>query len=156
MDGFAYAAESLVGRYVGAKDVIMLRKTIKRLFYWGVSIALSFTLIYIVFGKYLIPLLTNNLQIIEFTNANIFLIYLLPIVSFAAFLWDGIYVGATASVAMRNSMVIATLILFYPLYYLFLHQYQNIGLWIAFLIFLASRGILLKIFSKRYIYKSLI
>ncbi len=153
MDGFAYAAESLVGKYVGANDKLKLHSTIKLLFKWGFGIALAFTIIYLCFGRMLITLLTNDISIIQFTNTNIYLIYLLPIVTFAAFLWDGIYVGATASVAMRNSMLIATLILFFPLYYLVLHQYNNTGLWIAFLLFLASRGILLQVFSRKYIYK---
>ena len=155
MDGFAYAAESLVGKYVGANDKKMLNNTIKLLFKWGFGIAMTFSLIYFSFGKLLIPLFTNNIAIIEFTNHNIYLIYLLPVVSFAAFLWDGIYVGATASIAMRNSMIVSTLILFFPAYFLLLKQYNNTGLWIAFLIFLASRGVLLQAFSKRYIYSTI-
>ncbi len=154
MDGFAYAAESLVGKYIGARDENLLRTTIKRLFLWGIGIALAFTFIYITSGKYLIPLLTNNTLIISYTQDYIYLIYLLPLVTFAAFLWDGIYVGATASVAMRNSMLVSTLVLFFPLYYFAFHQLGNLGLWIAFLIFLFSRGILLQLFSKKYIYSS--
>ena len=156
MDGFAYASESLVGKYIGANDRLLLGKTIKQLFKWGIGIAIVFTFIYFFFGRYLVLLLTNNATVIQYTNNNLYLIYLLPLLTFAAFLWDGIYVGATASVAMRNSMIIASLVIFYPVYFLFLHQYQNIGLWISFLIFLASRGVLLQIFSKRYIFKSIV
>ncbi len=152
MDGFAYAAESLAGKYVGAGDKTMLKKTIKRLFLWGGIIAAVFTLMFILFGKMILPLLTNNQETIIIANKYLYWVYLLPLTTFAAFLWDGIYVGSTASVAMRNSMIISVIVLFFPLYFFVFSKMGNNGLWIAFLIFLTSRGLILQLQSKKHIY----
>lgn len=156
MDGFAYAAESLIGKYYGANDNTMVKNTIKKLFIWGGSICLIFTILFIFAGKSLLPVLTNNVSTLENANKYFYWVYLLPIASFAAFLWDGIYIGCTASVAMRNSMIVSVLILFFPLYFFVFKGFGNDGLWFSFLIFLASRGILLYLFSRKYIlnYKS--
>ncbi|MCX6232543.1 MAG: MATE family efflux transporter [Bacteroidetes bacterium] len=152
MDGFAYAAESLVGKYYGANDKLMLEKTVKKLFVWGGGICLSFTLIYFLFGKMLLPLLTNNKETILIANTYFYWVYLIPLVTFSAFLWDGIYVGCTASAAMRNAMIISTIVLFFPLYFFVLKGWGNNGLWLAFIIFLASRGLLLQWQAKKQIY----
>jgi MATE family multidrug resistance protein len=153
MDGFAFAAESLVGKYYGAKDKIMLKKTIKRLFIWGSGICIIFTIIFIIVGKMLLPVLTDNNETLLIANKYFYWVYFLPITTFSAFLWDGIYVGTTSSVAMRNSMIISVVLLFFPLYFLVFKEMGNNGLWIAFLIFLSSRGILLQLISRKHIYR---
>ncbi len=152
MDGFAYAAESLVGKYYGASDKLMLKKTVKRLFSWGGGICLFFTVLYFFFGKMLLPILTNDTATLDIANQYFYWVCLLPVTTFAAFLWDGIYIGSTASIAMRNSMIISVGILFFPLYFIFFNTMGNDGLWIAFIIFLASRGVLLQLQAKKYIY----
>ncbi len=152
MDGFAFAAESLVGKYYGAADKMMLKKTVKRLFLWGACICLFFTVFYYFLGRLLLPVLTNNIPSLQIANHYFYWVYLLPIATFAAFLWDGIYIGCTASVAMRNSMIVSVLILFFPLYFLVFKSFGNDGLWLSFLIFLASRGVLLQLFSGKYIF----
>ncbi len=154
MDGFAFAAESLVGKYYGAKDKFMLKKTIKRLFIWGSGICILFTLLFVLFGKMLLPILTNNTETLLIANKYFYWVYFLPITTFSAFLWDGIYVGTTASVAMRNSMLISVVILFFPLYFFVFREMGNNGLWITFLIFLSSRGIILQLIAKKYIYSN--
>ena len=152
MDGFAFAAESLVGKYYGANNKKMLTKTIKRLFLWGAGISLFFTILYFLEGKHILPFLTNNTTTIQLANQYFNWVYILPFASFAAFLWDGIYIGCTASVAMRNSMIVSVLILFFPLYFFIFRTLDNNGLWISFIIFLSSRGLLLQLFSGKYIF----
>lgn len=143
IDGFAYAAEALVGKSIGARDQEQLRRIIKRLFLWGLLISLPFTVAYFWAGELLLGLLTNNLGILAAARPYLFWIGLIPLISFSAFLWDGIYVGATASTAMRNSMLIITFIIFLPAYYLLEGPLGNHGLWFAMVLFLASRGIFL-------------
>lgn len=152
MDGFAYAAESLVGKYYGAKNQKMLTKTIKRLFLWGAGISLFFTILYFLGGKHILPILTNNSSTIQIANQYFTWIYIIPFASFAAFLWDGIYIGCTASVAMRNSMIVSVIVLFFPLYFFLFKSFDNNGLWLSFIIFLASRGLMLQLFSGKYIF----
>jgi MATE family multidrug resistance protein len=151
IDGFAYAAEALTGKYIGARDRGSLRKLIKILFAWGFGLALVFTLLYGVFGNFILGLLTSHQDILLASQPYFFWVILVPVITFAAFVWDGIFVGATASVAMRNSMVIITLVIFLPSYYLLREPLGNNGLWLATMLFMAARGLFLTLFYKRSI-----
>jgi len=152
IDGYAYAAEALTGRYIGARDQSQLKRAIRLLFFWGLSLSGIFTLIYGFGGEFIMRLLTNNPTVILESQSYLFWVFLIPFVTFSAFLWDGIYVGATASVPMRNSMVIITLVVFLPAYYLLREPLGNNGLWLATMIWLAARGISLWLLSGRAIY----
>jgi len=152
IDGFANAAEALVGKHIGIQDRKGLRLLIRKIFIWGLSISVLFSLIYIVFGEYIIMILTDIPHIIATAKPYFIWIGILPIVSFAAFIWDGVFVGATEAKAMRNSMLISTLLVFFPLYYILQPLWANHGLWIAFNAFLFSRGFILYLLSSRYIY----
>lgn len=156
IDGFAYAAEALVGKSIGAKDHQLLVKVIRRLFSWGFVICLLFTVLYALGGGIILLTLTDNATILTAARPYLFWIALVPMISFAAFLWDGIFVGATASRAMRNSMLIITLGIFLPAYYLLEPVFGNHGLWMAMMLFLASRGIILGIASKKAVFQQIL
>lgn len=104
-DGFAYAGEALTGRYIGAKDSDMLRQTIRWTFIWSMSIALIFMGIYHFAGVPMVRLMTEDVQVVEASRAFLPWLLLMPVVGCAAFTWDGIYIGATASKQLRNSML---------------------------------------------------
>lgn len=142
MDGFAYAGESLVGRYVGAHDGDSLREAIRKLMAWGMGLALLFTVLYATCGKWLLMILTNDKEVITMAMQYIVWIVAVPFAGFAAFIYDGIYIGATASKAMRNTMFVATGA-FFLLYYVLQSPLGNNGLWIAFLTFLILRGLMM-------------
>ncbi len=152
VDGFAYAAEALSGRYIGSGDRTMLTKVIRRLFIWGGGIALAFTLIFLVSGGLILRLLTNDPVTILAAQPYMFWVVLVPVITFAAFIWDGIYVGATASKAMRNSMLIITTLIFLPAYYLLKPVLGNNGLWLAMMLFMGARGILLSAMARKNIF----
>ena len=151
-DGFAYAAEALVGKFVGARNLTDLKTVIKKLFIWGFGFSIPFSIIYLFFGQSLLWILTDNEKVIEGAAPYLFWLGLVPIATFAAFIWDGIYIGATASVAMRNSLLIATFLIFLPSYYLFREPLGNHGLWLSMMLFMIARGFLLTFFRKKYIY----
>jgi len=153
-DGFAYAAEALAGKYIGANDKVMLRKLIRRLFIWGAHIAIAFTGVYALFGNFILSILTNDVSIITTAQPYMLWIVFFPIISVAAFIWDGIYVGATASKAMRNSMVIITLLIFLPVYYLIEPAMGNHGLWLAMMLFMGSRGMFLSFMARKAVFAS--
>jgi MATE family multidrug resistance protein len=153
IDGFAFAAESLVGKYYGAEDVARLKQVIRRLFLWGLMISIPFTLAYLFAGDLLLYILTDNAIIIEKTSPYMFWMAMIPLITFAAFIWDGIYVGATASVQMRNVMLISTLAVFLPSYYLLADTLGNNGLWLALMLFMSVRSLLMTFFSNKAIYK---
>ncbi|MEA1898760.1 MAG: MATE family efflux transporter [Bacteroidota bacterium] len=143
IDGFAYAAEALSGKYIGARDTVRLKQTIVRLFVWGALISIPFSLSYFAGGKFILGLLTNNHDLIESALPYLFWVALVPVITFPAFLFDGIFIGATASTGMRNSMIIATLLFYLPVYYLLKNSLGNHGLWLAFMCFMIGRGVLM-------------
>ena len=149
IDGFAYAAEALVGKYKGAGDKIMVRNIIRRLFQWGFILAIVFMGIYVFAAQPILRLLTDHQETITAALPYLPWIFVLPLITFTAYVWDGIYVGATASQAMRNSMVISTLLVFLPAYYIFNASLGNHGLWLALMLFMASRGLFLSVFARK-------
>lgn len=140
MDGFAYAAEALTGKYIGENNRSILKELVKKLFIWGTCIAIAFTLIYVIFLDPILALMTDKQNILELSKSYQFWVFLIPIAGFSAFLWDGIFVGATASHQMRNSMLIAVAS-FFIIYFAFSHLSSNNILWLAFIVYLALRGI---------------
>lgn len=152
MDGFAYAAEALAGKYYGAKNAPLLSKMIRYVFLWGAGMSLIFTALYLFFSDKILLLLTDNLNIIEMAQSYLFWVSLIPIVGFAGFLWDGIYIGTTASKLMRNTMLISALVFYFPVYYLFVDILDNHALWLAMILFLAARGISQTLFLRKAIY----
>ena len=112
MDGFAYAGEALTGRYIGARRSDELRLMIHRLFRIGTVVSLMATLLYLLFPAALLSVLSDKYEVIEHARRFAFWAGVVPIASFAAFLWDGVFVGATASKAMRRAMTAAFVVFF--------------------------------------------
>jgi MATE family multidrug resistance protein len=151
-DGFAHAAEALVGKYIGAKDKLNLKKVVRYLFLWGLAISIVFTLTYVFSGENLLIILTDNQGVIKAATPYLFWIGIIPIVTFAAFIWDGVYIGATASIAMRNALLISTFVVFIPSYYILIKPLENNGLWLAIMLFMISRGLILTLAAKKSIF----
>ena len=152
IDGFANAAEALVGKQIGENKKSELKALVMRIFKWGMGISFPFALIYFVFAKQLMYILTDLPHIISAAEPYFIWVGILPLISFAAFIWDGVYVGAMAAKAMRNSMIISVVLVFFPLYFLLEPIWGNHGLWIAFNAFLFSRGVILHFWAQRLIY----
>lgn len=148
MDGFAYAAEALTGRFIGAKQTIRLRELIKKLFIWGICIVLLFTLCYSLFTEQILGILTDKAEVIAICKEYKYWVLLIPVAGFSAFLWDGIFVGATASRQMRNSMFIAAGS-FFILYFSLSSYLGNDALWLSFIAYLGMRGIIQSFMYKR-------
>lgn len=157
MDGFAYAAEALTGRYIGACNLGHLRQAVRNLFGWGVGMALLFTSLYGIGGQGFLGLLTNEQTVIQVAGEYFYWVLAIPFAGFAAFLWDGILIGATATKQMLLAMIISATA-FFLIYFLFSGATNNHILWLAFLIYLFSRGVMMtilgqKIFSVQYMKK---
>ena len=148
MDGFAYAGEALSGRYVGACNLIQLKRAVRALFGWGVGLSLVFTLLYGVGGENFLGLLTNDKIVIETAGHYFYWVLAIPLAGFAAFLWDGILIGATATRFMLWSMLVASGS-FFVIYYCFSGATNNHMLWLAFLVYLALRGIMQTLWSRK-------
>ncbi|WP_159518806.1 MATE family efflux transporter [Sunxiuqinia indica] len=142
IDGFAYAGEAISGRFVGEKNRSQFLKLTRLLFYWGSILALAFGIFYLFANRIILSVLTNQQNIIE-TALNFKLwVVITPIVSFASFIWDGVYIGSTASKEMRNSMIGASMLVFLPSYFLLQPIIGNHALWLAMMLFMLSRGVI--------------
>lgn len=140
LDAFANATEVLSGKAIGNNDKSLLKQALLLTGLWSLIVACLFSLCYFLFGKAIITLLTSIPEVI--TTANEYLIWLtiMPILGVWAYLFDGLFIGATRSVEMRNAMLFSTFICFLPAWY-GLQSLGNHGLWLAFLIFLTARGL---------------
>lgn len=139
-DGFAYAGEALVGKYTGAKDNAGIKDSIQLIFIWGVRLVVAFTVIYAVGAQPFVRVLTDQEAVREAATSYYGWVLLVPIAGVSAFLWDGIMVGATAIKPMVYATAAACAIFF--LLYFSLHSLLgNHALWLAFVIYLAVRGL---------------
>ena len=140
LDGIAHAAEALVGKAIGEKRRGALEHTVKLTLRWSLIFAVGFAAFYALFGTLIIGVLTDLEDVREAAIRYLPWMIASPIVSVWCFLYDGVYVGATRAKGMRNVMVFSTIVIFLPAWYL-LQPLGNDGLWLAFLLFMASRGI---------------
>ena len=137
MDGFAYAGEALTGKYIGAGNRQELRRTIRHLFGWGIALSLAFTLLYGIGGKEFLGLLTNEQSVISASGDYFYWVLAIPLAGFAAFLLDGICIGATSTHIMLKAMVVAS-----GSFFLIYYSLHNHALWLGFIVYLALRGIM--------------
>jgi MATE family multidrug resistance protein len=140
LDGIAHAAEALVGKSIGEGRREALEHSVKLTLKWSLIFALGFTAIYLVAGRPIISLLTDLPDVRETAIRYLPWMIASPLVSVWCFLYDGVYVGATRAKDMRNVMLSSAIFVFLPAWY-FLRPFGNDGLWLAFLLFMASRGI---------------
>ena len=155
IDGYAHAAEALTGRFIGAQNRESLQRAIRLLFLWGAGVSAIYTLAYLAGGEGILRLLTSNAELIDAAQPYLFWPVLVPLVSFSAFLLDGIFIGATASAAMRNSMLISVALIYFPAYYLLLPYLGNHALWLALILLLGARGITLGLMLKKSVLSQL-
>lgn len=140
MDGFAYSGEALSGKYYGANNKNAFLQTTLRLFLWGGFMTSLFTFTYAMGGEKFLSLLTDNSSILQASQSYFFWVLFIPITGMSAFIWDGIFIGITATRSMLISSAIATIV-FFSVYYTFHHSLGNHALWLAFVLYLASRGL---------------
>ena len=107
IDGFAFASESLVGKYFGRIDRQMVNLVIKRIFFWGLGLAMLYTLIYLIAGSRIIRIFTDQPSVVLISNQYLVWVIVMPVIAFSCYIWDGIFIGLTASKAMRNSMLLS-------------------------------------------------
>ena len=148
LDGFADAAETMTGRAVGRRDVAEVRAAIKASFVNAALLALGLAVAYAAGGKFLIALLTTLPEVRAEAMRYLPFVVVLPLVSAAAFVWDGVFFGATRGRDIRNAMALA-LAVFLALAFALRGPFGNAGLWTAMLGFLAVRGLLLTMAFRR-------
>lgn len=147
MDGFAFAGEALAGKFEGRRDRKTLSLLIVRLTQIGAALALSFSLVYLLLGKDILSLLTDDRHVLEVCADYRLWSVAIPVAGTMAFVWDGILIGLTRTKIMLISMLLST-IMFFVIYFSCSSSLGNHGLWLAFIIYLALRGLFEYIFYK--------
>ena len=171
VDGFAYAGEALVGKIIGegrptpdpslkgremcnVEGVMLsegrgkLERCVRLLFRWSMGVGLFFTLIYALWGKECIGLLTDNHDVLAASIRYMGWLIAMPIISTLAFMWDGIYVGATAGKEIRNAMIYAAIA--FVICYAGLHTVWGVqALYVAYFAHLLARVVYLSIGWKK-------
>jgi MATE family multidrug resistance protein len=140
LDGFAHAAEALVGKAVGEGRRDAVEQAVRVTLKWSVVFALGFCLAFAVSGPFFIRILTDLPPVRTAAMQYLPWFVAVPIVAVWSYLYDGVYVGATRAREMRNVMVVSTFVVFLPAWYAF-RGWGNHGLWLAFHLFLAGRGV---------------
>jgi len=139
MDGFAYAGEALGGRYHGAHNVAAFRSTVGRLFFWGTLTATLFTLTYAIGGGSFLRLLTSDDTVVAASADYFPWAVAIPFAGMSAFVWDGVFIGMTATRSMLTSSAMAAAT-FFAICTLLSPTLGNHALWLAMLSYLAMRG----------------
>lgn len=148
MDGFAFAGESLCGNCIGRRDETGFHATVKALFRWSVVMVILFTAIYALAGEGIMSLLSDDRSVILSSREFFAWVIAIPAVGFAAFTWDGIFIGATRTREMLASIAVATAV-YFGLYTILFPRLGNHGLWISFLAYLLCRGLVLTLLRGR-------
>lgn len=140
VDGFAFAAESLVGKYYGAAQPSATKRAVKLSFGWGLALAVGYALLYGGLGEHLLYIFTDQEEIVKTALPYLPWMIAFPLLGTPCYIWDGIYVGLTASKAMRNTMLIA-FAAYLLLYYAYGQYHANHGLWLSLIGFMVFRGL---------------
>jgi len=146
LDGVAYYAEAEVGKAYGQRNSTLMRETVVLAWFWSAVAALCFTFVFAIGGHTIIGLLTNIDAVRQVASEYLIWVVILPILSFASYLFDGVYIGAAKGKVMRNSMIIATFTVFFPVWYI-LQDFVggNHALWIAMNAFMLARSLTLSL-----------
>lgn len=121
------------------------------IFLWASGVATFVALSYLLFDRQIVAIYTNNATVAAVTTTVYLWVVIAPFVNSFCFIWDGVYIGATATRAMLVSMLLATLVFYLPVYYLTRDALGNHALWLAMTTFMAVRGLSLTIYASRAI-----
>ena len=144
MDGFAFAAEALVGQALGSRNRLLFRRSAVMTSQWGFGSVVVMAIAFYVFGSSIINVMTTAEDVRAVSYEYLPWMVLAPLVGAAAWMLDGIFIGATRTADMRNMMFISFCIYLIALAFL-LPSYQNHGLWASLIIFSIARGVTLGI-----------
>lgn len=148
LDGFAHAAEALVGRAIGAGSQQLLKRSIKTAALWSLLVAIIFTLVYWLIGYDIIALLTDIDSVRKTAGHYLPWLFAMPLLSFACYLLDGVFIGAMLTRQMRNSMLFSVLLVYLPAWY-FTQASGNHGLWLAMALLMLARSISMTVLYRR-------
>ena len=149
MDGFAYAGEALCGKYYGAQQRMAFDKAVHRIFLWCMALTAIYTLVYLVGTFPFLHVMADNEQVLSTAREYAWWATAIPLAGMGAFYWDGIYIGITATRGMMLATFTSAAV-FLATYFLSFPLLHNHGLWLALILYLATRGIVQTILFRGY------
>lgn len=154
IDGFAYAGEALAGKYIGAKDGPLLRLSVRVIFRWCLWIAVASTVIYVLGGKQMFALMTDKADVIEASLPFLVWLWVMPALSTAAFVWDGIYIGATSTKSIMWGMILAAAA-FFAFYYAIRPLWGIQALYAAYMVHIIVRSVWMYAFRNKAVFSKI-
>lgn len=148
MDGFAFAGEALAGKLTGAGDVRTKHAVVRRLFVIGGGVSIAFTVVYALFGREILGLLSTEAPVVAMAQEYLWWGVSVPLAGVTAFVWDGVFIGETRTRQMLLSMAVA-MVVFFTVYLTLYPSLGNHALWLAFILYLAVRGVVQTVFYLR-------
>lgn len=149
IDGFAFAGEALAGKYAGRRDSMSLSRLVMSLTRIGIGMAMGFSALYLLVGDGIVAILTNDAEVRGVCNRYLLWASAVPLAGTMAFVWDGIFIGLTRTRMMLFSMLVATAIFFVAC--ALASSLGNHGLWLAFILYLATRGLMQTVMYRKWI-----
>lgn len=140
LDGIAYSAEALVGEQKGQRSALGIKHVTLHGLIWSSGLALLYALVFYLWGNQIMQLLTDQQHLHLAMQNYIIFVCLLPLIAHWCFFFDGIFVGLSRAAAMRNTMLLSGMLVYFPAFYVF-SDLQNKALWIAMLLFMLARGV---------------
>jgi len=140
VDGFAYASESLVGKYLGESNIPKVKIVIKKCLIYGLAFGSLFSIAFLISGSSILRVMTDNASLIADSQPYFIWLALVSISGALAFIWDGVYSGATAATELRDSMIISTIV-FFGVFYIMRAAYPYTAIWAAMVGFMLSRSV---------------
>jgi MATE family multidrug resistance protein len=142
LDGFAHAAEAILGEAVGRRDRPAFQRSMRVVFLWSGGVGVLTLAIYAIAGHGIIALLTGIPEVRAAAAAYLLWPILLPVIAVWAYTYDGVYLAATRTAAMRNTVILSFAV-YVTILFTLVPVYGNVALWIALATFLGLRGLLL-------------
>ena len=140
MDGFAYAAEALCGKYYGANDKPHFRLAMNGVWRWAAMLTALFTIAYALGADAFLRLLTDEPQVRILAGDYLLWAALIPVCGVGAFVWDGVFIGLTETKGMLWGTFVGAAA-FFIIYFAFYPSWHNHALWLAFNGYLLFRSI---------------
>lgn len=147
-DGFALSGEALIGKYTGANDLARKYRCVRHLFVWAFVVVLLFTFLFWIGDTVILRMLTDSEEVLEASLPYLSWVLLVPLTGFAAFMWDGIYIGATATREMLYALALGALV-FFGSWYTPMPLPDNHHLWFSFILYLLTRSLVQTLLAKR-------
>lgn len=144
LDGFAHAVEALAGSAYGARNRRAFTSAVRASTVCAAAVAVVYCLVYAAFGDSIVALITGIDAVRETAGQYLPWLIVTPMVSVWSFQLDGIFIGTTRTVAMRNAMLVS-LAVFLVAVWIFVPLWQNHGLWAALMVFMAIRAVTLAV-----------